>query len=126
MVSSKSILSAKLKIFRLDCIFSPTFNKGSSFYNFSIDDFLSLAYFYLGSLNNIIFFPWIFNSVAQSCPTLCDPVDCSTPGFPALHHLPELALTTQLPLLISSETQSLLGLKFSLIHDPYNGVSTFI
>ena len=30
-------------------------------------------------------------SVAQSCPTLCDPVDCSTPGFPILHHLPEFA-----------------------------------
>ena len=24
-----------------------------------------------------------FSSVAQSCPTLCDPVDCSTPGFPS-------------------------------------------
>ena len=32
-------------------------------------------------------------SVAQSCPTLCDPVDCSMPGFPALHHLLELAQT---------------------------------
>ena len=30
---------------------------------------------------------------AQSCPTLCDPVDCSMPGFPVLHHLPELAQT---------------------------------
>ena len=25
------------------------------------------------------------------CPTLCDPMDCSTPGFPVLHHLPEFA-----------------------------------
>ena len=24
-----------------------------------------------------------FSSVAQSCPTLCDPMDCSTPGFPS-------------------------------------------
>ena len=32
-------------------------------------------------------------SVAQSCLTLCDPVDCSTPGFPVLHHLLELAQT---------------------------------
>ena len=24
-------------------------------------------------------------SVAQSCPTLCDPMDCCTPGFPVLH-----------------------------------------
>ena len=32
-------------------------------------------------------------SVAQSCPTLCDPMDCSTPGLRVLHHLPELAQT---------------------------------
>ena len=30
-------------------------------------------------------------SVAQSCLTLCSPMDCSTPGFPALHQLPEFA-----------------------------------
>ena len=33
------------------------------------------------------------SSVAQSCPTLSDPMDCSTPGFPVHHHLPELAQT---------------------------------
>ena len=32
-------------------------------------------------------------SVAQSCLTLWGPVDCSTPGFPVLHHLLELAQT---------------------------------
>ena len=32
-------------------------------------------------------------SVAQSCPALCDPMHCSTSGFPVLHHLPELAQT---------------------------------
>ena len=32
-------------------------------------------------------------SVAQSRPTRCDPMDCSTPGFPVLYHLPELAQT---------------------------------
>ena len=32
-------------------------------------------------------------SVAKSRPTLCDPVDCSTPGFPVLHHLLEFAQT---------------------------------
>ena len=30
-------------------------------------------------------------SVAKSCPTLCDPMDCSTPGFPVLHSLSEFA-----------------------------------
>ena len=34
-----------------------------------------------------------FNSVAQFCPTLHNPMDCSTPGFPVLHHLPELGQT---------------------------------
>ena len=29
------------------------------------------------------------SSVAQSCPTLCDPMDCSTPGLPVRHQLPE-------------------------------------
>ena len=29
-------------------------------------------------------------SVTESCPTLCDPVDGSTPGFPVLHHLRSL------------------------------------
>ena len=32
-------------------------------------------------------------SVAQSCPTLCDPMSCSTPGFPVLCHLSELGQT---------------------------------
>ena len=32
-------------------------------------------------------------SVVQSCQTLCDPMDCSTPGFPILHYLPESAQT---------------------------------
>ena len=32
-------------------------------------------------------------SVAQSRLTLCDPMYCSMPGFPVLHHLPELAQT---------------------------------
>jgi len=30
------------------------------------------------------------SSVAQSCLTLCDAMDCSKPGFPVLHHLLEL------------------------------------
>ena len=34
-----------------------------------------------------------FSSVSQSCPTLCDPMDCSTPGFLVYHQLPKLAQT---------------------------------
>ena len=33
------------------------------------------------------------SSVTQSCLTLCDPMDCSMPGFPVLYHLPELVQT---------------------------------
>ena len=35
----------------------------------------------------------LFSSVAQSCPTLCDPKDCSTPGLPIHHQLLELTQT---------------------------------
>ena len=48
----------------------------------------------------------------QSCPTLCDPMDCSTPGVPVFHHLLELvqtyvhwvddAIQTSCPLLLPS------------------------
>ena len=34
-----------------------------------------------------------FSSVAQSCPTLCDPMDCSTPGLPVYHQLPDFTQT---------------------------------
>ena len=34
-----------------------------------------------------------FSSVAQSCPTLCDPMNCSTPGLPVHHQLPEFTET---------------------------------
>ena len=34
-----------------------------------------------------------FSSVAQSCPTLCDPMNRSTPGLPVHHQLPEFTPT---------------------------------
>ena len=34
-----------------------------------------------------------FISVAQSCPTLCDPMNRITPGLPVQHHLPEFTQT---------------------------------
>ena len=36
-----------------------------------------------------------FSSVAQSCPSICDPMNCSTPGLPVHHQLPE---STQTPI----------------------------
>ena len=41
-----------------------------------------------------------FSSVAQSCPTLCNPMDHSTPSFSVLHHLPEFAHTQPIELVI--------------------------
>ena len=35
----------------------------------------------------------VFSSVAQLCPTLCDPINCSTPGLPVHHQLPEFTQT---------------------------------
>ena len=34
-----------------------------------------------------------FSSIAQLCPTLCDPMNCSTPGLPVHHQLPEFTQT---------------------------------
>ena len=36
---------------------------------------------------------WSVSSVTLSCPTLCNPMDCSMPGFPVHHQLPEPSQT---------------------------------
>ena len=36
-----------------------------------------------------------FSSVAQLCPVICDPMDCSTPGLPVLYQLLKASLVTQ-------------------------------
>ena len=45
-----------------------------------------------GAISAYISSVW-FSSVAQSCPTLCDPMDCSTPDLPVHHQLPEFTQT---------------------------------
>ena len=42
-------------------------------------------------------------SVPKSCPTLCDPMDYSTPGFPVLHYLPEFTQVHVIESVISSK-----------------------
>ena len=42
-------------------------------------------------VDNDIFRSGQFISVAQSCPSLCNPMNCSTPGLPVHHQLLELA-----------------------------------
>ena len=41
-------------------------------------------------------------SVAQSCPTLCDPMNCSMPGLPVHHQLPELIQLMSIELVMPS------------------------
>ena len=45
-----------------------------------------------------------FSSVAQSCPTLCDPINRSRPGLPVHHHLPEFTQTPITSWQIDGET----------------------
>ena len=56
--------------------------------NTKVDSIISGLYFYYYVSQSVI-------SVAQSCPTLCDPMSCSTPGLPVQYQLPE---PTQTPL----------------------------
>jgi len=44
-------------------------------------------------LNKHTFVTHQFSSVTQLCPTLCDPMNCSTPGLPVHHQLPESTQT---------------------------------
>ena len=53
---------------------------------------LHVSPFVSGSLYSISL-TLVIDSVTQSCLTPCDPMDCSTPGFPVHHQLPELAQT---------------------------------
>jgi len=53
-------------------------------------DFLLFSEFYSSWFGPMLFCSW---SVTKSCLTLCHPMDCSTPGFPILHHLLEFAQT---------------------------------
>ena len=44
--------------------------------------------------------------ITQSCPALCNPIDCSTPGFPVHHQLPELSHVQVVDTIQSSHTLS--------------------
>ena len=61
------------------------------------------SFLFCGSFNNcnygcyyyyfLLLFSFQFSSVTQSCLTLCNPMNCSTPGFTVYHRLLELAQT---------------------------------
>ena len=70
---------------------SPTHNLGNMFLYCSSADSGFFFFFYLERCPEIILkekFSFCSCSVPQLCLTLCNPVDCSTPGFPVLHYLP--------------------------------------
>ena len=58
---------------------------------FGQESFVGIMHIFVSSANGTF---WLCCcSVAQSCLTLCDPMDCSMTGLPVLHYLPELAQT---------------------------------
>ena len=70
--------------------------------NFSLHSYVESIYLWMKGrlfssppgINRIHFWSlFLFSSVAQSCPTLCDPMDCSMPGLPVHHQLPEFTQT---------------------------------
>ena len=62
----------------------------SFFFFFKVDTKFKIFFFRVLSLLN----PSVqFSSVAQLCPTLCDPMNRSTPGLPIHHQLPEFTQT---------------------------------
>ena len=55
---------------------------------------LSFLFYFVLHINDITYHALFdFSSVTQSCPTLCDSMDCSTPGLPVHHQLPEFTKT---------------------------------
>ena len=56
-----------------------------------------------------------FSSVAQSCPTLCDPMNRSTPGRPFHHHLPEFT-QSHIHRVVMPSSHLILGRHLLLLH----------
>ena len=81
------ILSKMLKsLFLTELFISKTHSENSSFINYWFNWFSILK-----KNQHILPVGIQFSSVAQSCFTLCDPMNCSTPGLH--HHLPEFIQT---------------------------------
>ena len=55
--------------------------------------YLEVTTFHFNPILNLTKYSVQFSSVTQSCPTLCDPMNCSTPGLPVHHQLPEFTQT---------------------------------
>ena len=82
----KLFLTYKLYCFSMKCFFFTYQQCTMSLFSYSA--FRCNSSFFLHNIPS-----YQFSSVTQSRLTLCDPVDCSTPGFPAHHQLLEFAQT---------------------------------
>ena len=76
----------------------PNHTIGICLLNFKTEMYLNGTLF-LSLTLNMLWYVWamppysIFSSFTQLCPTLCDPMNCSMPGFPVHHQLPEFTQT---------------------------------
>ena len=59
--------------------------------------------------------------IAKSCPTLCDPMDCSMPDFPILHYLLEFAQEVQHNLVYNLGEGDGTPLQYSCLENPMDG-----
>ena len=66
-----------------------------------------------------------FSSVAQSCPTLCNPMDCSMPGFPVLCQLLELTQTHVHDELVMSSNHLILCHSLLLLSSIFPSIRVF-
>ena len=66
-----------------------------------------------------------FSSVAQSCPTLCDPMNHSTPGLPVHHQLPEFTQIHVLRVSDAIQPSHPLSSPSSPAHNPFQHQSLF-
>ena len=69
-------------------------NPHINYYTWNLSLHIYEFYFYVRILS--------VSSVAQSCPTLCDPMDCSMPAFPVHHQLLELLKLMSIESVLSS------------------------
>ena len=78
--------------------FSPFLLQNYIFINLLQTPFFKLFYWRIIALQNFVVFCqtsiWISHQFSsQLCPTLCDPMNCSTPGLPVHHQLPQFIQT---------------------------------
>ena len=79
---------------KFKCILLPE-PKGNHHPKLVLIIFVAFPYIFITYICTIycLVLPVMFSSVAQSCPTLCDPMNRSMPGLPVYHQLPEFTQT---------------------------------